>query len=87
MKRMLALIPVTLLMRCSASPALAQRQSSPVNVAIDGIIVQVPISVADNICGVDVQVLAQQRGDEDVKCEADSGALADVPSGSLAQRQ
>ncbi len=57
------------------------------NVAIDDIIVQVPISVADNICGVDVQVLALQRGDEDVKCEADSGALPDVPSRSLDQRQ
>ena len=57
------------------SSGLAQRQSSPVNVAIGDIIVQLPIAVADNICGVDVQVLPQQRGDEDVVCEADSSTL------------
>ena len=45
------------------------------NVAIGDIIVQLPIAVADNICGVDVQVLPQQRGDEDVVCEADSSTL------------
>jgi hypothetical protein len=44
------------------SSGLAQRQSSPVNVAIGDIIVQLPIAVADNICGVDVQVLPQQSG-------------------------
>ncbi len=85
MKRMLASISVALLMVLfAASPALAQNQGNQnglVNVQIGNVIVQVPIGVAANICGVDANVLAQQeQGDEDVACTADADAISEVPA-------
>ncbi len=85
MRRMLALVSVMVLMVAfTAMPALGQNQGNQnglVNVQIGNVIVQVPIGVAANICGVDANVLAQQeQGDEDVACTADADAISEVPA-------
>ncbi len=82
MRRILAVLAVTALMAvATVAPALAQ-QRGIVNVDVDVtdnvLIVQVPIGIAANICGVDANVLAQQRGQQDVACEANAASTADV---------
>jgi hypothetical protein len=54
----------------------APRQSGLVNVALVDVNVQVPVSVAANICGVAINVLATNIDQGSVDCEAiaDSGA-------------
>jgi hypothetical protein len=55
----------------SGTPASAQiTQEGLINVAIDDATVQVPIAVAANICGVAVNVLAQDLRDGDATCDA-----------------
>jgi hypothetical protein len=59
-----------------AAPAGAQNtQQGLVNVAIEDVIVQVPISVAANICDVNVAVLAQVD-DDAAACEATANSTA-----------
>lgn len=88
MRRILAIVSVAALMvMLVATPALAQpRQNGLVNVNISGNNVQVPISVAANICNFDVSVLAQQRNAgtlQDPVCTAGPTAAAQVPPGLL----
>jgi hypothetical protein len=65
-----------------ASPAAAQNQQEGlVNVAIEDVIVQVPISVAANICDVNVAVLAE-IDDEAEACVATADAAARRGPGS-----
>ena len=52
-------------------------QDGLVNVAVDDLTVQVPVSVAANICGVAVNVLARGLNTGDVDCAATSQAGAD----------
>lgn len=85
MKRILALISVAALMvALTAMPALAQpQQRGLVNVNItdvvtlEDVIVQVPIGVAANVCGVQANVLAQGGLQEPVDCTA--ATTADLP--------
>jgi len=68
-----ALISAALVMGVlmSGSPASAQiTQEGLINVAIDDATVQVPIAVAANVCGVAVNVLAQDVRDGDATCDA-----------------
>jgi hypothetical protein len=59
-----------------AVPAGAQNtQSGLVNVAIEDVIVQVPISVAANVCDVNVAVLADVN-DDAAACEATAASTA-----------
>lgn len=61
-----------------AAPAGAQtQQEGLVNVNLEGIDIGVPISVAANICDVDVNVLAEQLSTGGTACVADaeSGAV------------
>jgi hypothetical protein len=48
----------------------APRQEGLVNVALTDIVVQVPVAVAANVCGVAVNVLAQNVNQGSVDCEA-----------------
>jgi hypothetical protein len=66
-----------------AAPAAAQTtQSGLVNIAIEDVIVQVPISVAANVCDVNVAVLAQ-IDDDAAACEATATSTASRgPSGN-----
>ncbi len=76
-----AFLVMAMIIAFTAVPALAQ-QRGLVNVDVDVtdnvLIVQVPIGVAANICGVDANILAQQRGQQDVACEANADSTADA---------
>ena len=72
-----------------ASPAAGQNQQQGlVNVAVEDVIVQVPVSVAANVCDVNVAVLAQVN-DQAAACEAtaDSTATAGPNSNGPPTRQ
>jgi hypothetical protein len=66
----------------AAAPALAQQQEGLVNVNVSdvdvGVIanVQVPVAIAANVCGVAVNVLAEQLPG-DVECEANAESAAE----------
>ena len=51
-------------------------QDINVNASQIPLTVQVPVGVAANICGVDANVLAQQKKDGDVTCDATSSSQA-----------
>jgi hypothetical protein len=63
-------------------PASAQQQEGLINVNVSdidvGVIanVQVPVAIAANVCGVAVNVLAEQLPG-DVQCDADAQSAAD----------
>ncbi len=80
MRRSIAtLAAMAMLVLASAAPALAQ-QSGLVNVEIGDVTIAVPVAVAANICGIDVNVIATQFvGTERTVCEADADAIALVP--------
>jgi hypothetical protein len=59
-----------------ATTAGAANQSGLVNVAIVDNTVQIPIGVAANVCGVAVNVLAQNIANGDTTCRAVAGATA-----------
>jgi hypothetical protein len=73
-----------------AAPAFAQTndQSGLVNVNLQDTTVQAPISVAANICNVDVNVLAQQLTNNAAPCTANPGSTATVtPAGNATNTQ
>lgn len=59
-----------------ATTASAQNQSGLVNVAVVNNTVQIPIGVAANVCGVAVNLLAQNIANGDTTCDAVAGATA-----------
>ena len=81
MKRLIAVLATAAIMASSVvAPALAQEQSGLVNIIIEDNVIAVPVAVAANICDVNVNVIAEQFvGTEDVVCEADADAMAEVP--------
>jgi hypothetical protein len=54
------------------------RQQGLVNVALTDVNVQVPVTVAANVCGVAVGVLAQAANLGDVTCDTTGVSLAEV---------
>ena len=54
------------------------RQRGLVNVALTDVNVQVPVTVAANVCGVAVGVLAQAANLGDVTCDTSGVSLAEV---------
>jgi hypothetical protein len=77
MKRFVAALTATVAMTAVlASPAMAQtQQEGLVNVAIEDVIVQVPVAVAANVCDVNVAVLAEVA-DDAAACEATADSTA-----------
>jgi hypothetical protein len=64
----------------NAETVLVGFSAGQANVIIGDVTVQVPVAVAANICDVNVNVIAEQFvGTEDVVCEADADAMAEVP--------
>ena len=62
----------------AASGAFAQGQEGLVNVSVDDNTVQVPVSVAANVCDLDVNVLARQFvGSDETACEIDQETAAE----------
>jgi hypothetical protein len=64
------------------SAAGAQNQSGLVNVAIVDNTVQIPIGIAANVCGVAVNILAQNIASGDTACDAVAGATATRAGGA-----
>jgi len=64
----------------AAAPAGAQpvTQEGLVNVAITDVGVQVPLSLAANICDVNVAVLVSDLQDDSADCAADATSTADI---------
>jgi hypothetical protein len=61
----------------AAAPASAQiTQQGLINVAVDDATVQIPIAVAANVCGVAVNILAQDVAQGDAICDATGTAVA-----------
>src|SRR5688572_29798984 len=71
-----------------AAPASAQnRQEGLVNVAVEDVIVQVPVAVAANVCDVNVAVLAEVA-DDAAACEATADSMATAgPNSNQRTRQ
>ena len=64
------------------APASADtRQNGLVNLALTNTTVQVPVSVAANVCGVAVNVLASQLAQGPVDCDALGGSEATAERG------
>lgn len=62
----------------AASGAFAQGQEGLVNVSVDDNTVQVPVSVAANVCDLDANVLASQFvGSDKTACEIDQETAAE----------
>ena len=66
----------------AAAPASAQQQEGLVNVAVTDVTVQVPVSVAANICDVNVAVLATQERVGGATCDATAESEASAGPGN-----
>jgi hypothetical protein len=73
---LLAVLAATFAALAGSTTATAQNQKGLVNVAIVDNTVQIPIGVAANVCGVAVNVLAQNIANGDTTCDAVAGATA-----------
>src|SRR5215213_3218391 len=51
-------------------------QNGLVNVNVEDNVLQVPVSIAANVCGIGVGVLSRQLGTSDVECDARSDSSA-----------
>lgn len=87
-KALLAALAATAMLAALASPAAAQsRQEGLVNVAVEDVIVQLPIAVAANVCDLNVAVLSE-IADEAGTCTATADSAASAgPSGNGNVRQ
>ena len=58
------------------SGASAQTQNGLVNLFVSDVTVQLPVSVAANVCAIDVNVLAEDAADGDATCTALAESVA-----------
>jgi hypothetical protein len=65
----------------AAAPASAQQQEGLVNIIVTDVNVQVPVSVAANVCDVNVLVLATQEREGGSQCTATSASVASAGPG------
>jgi len=81
-KKMIAPVVVSLGLTLAASPAGAApnnaRQGGLVNLALQDTVVQVPIGIAANICGVQANILAAGNVAGPVTCNATGNADANA---------
>jgi hypothetical protein len=84
-KPFLGLTLALAMMFAMALPATAQPvdQEGLVNVNLGDVLIQAPIGIAANLCGIAVNVLAEQVRDGDTVCEAttDSDAVFETEDG------
>ena len=52
------------------------KQEGLINVNVEDNVLQVPVSIAANVCGIGVGVLSRQLGTSDVECDARSRSSA-----------
>ena len=86
--RVLCVVVAGVMALAVAVPASAQnRQEGLVNVAVEDVIVQVPVAVAANVCDVNVAVLAEVA-DDAAACEATADSMATAgPNSNQRTRQ
>lgn len=66
----------------AAVPAAAQpEQNGLVNVYVEDVTVQVPVSVALNLCDVNISVLVDTFEDDAAPCHSDGGSIALTETG------
>src|ERR671914_242730 len=85
-----ALAAVTLSLMGATSVSAQPRQNGLVNINVSDNVVQVPVSIAANICGVTVAALVsdlRQEGETTCDALAESGAEATVERGGGGARQ
>ena len=87
-KAALTALAATALVAATATPAAAQsRQEGLVNIAVEDVIVQLPIAVAANVCDLNVAVLGE-IADQAGTCTATADSAASAgPSGNGNVRQ
>jgi hypothetical protein len=61
---------VAMFMLAFSAPAFAQTQEGLVNVNVSGVLVQVPVGIAANICDTNVNALAEQLRLGGAECDA-----------------
>ena len=88
MRMLMAALAATAAAVVMAAPASAQNtQEGLVNVAVEDVIVQVPVAVAANVCDVNVAVLAEVQ-DDAAACEATADSMATAgPNSNQPTRQ
>jgi hypothetical protein len=80
--RLSALVAAVATSLCiAAAPASAQQQEGLVNIVVSDVTVQVPVSVAANLCDVNVLVLATQERTGGAECTADAVSIASAGPG------
>jgi hypothetical protein len=77
----IASVVATTALAVGAGPASAQQQEGLVNIFVSDVTVQVPVSVAANVCDVNVLVLATQERTGGAQCQADAQSLASAGPG------
>ena len=86
MKRILVLLTLTGMLSFGAAvPAVAQGNRAGdtlVNVQISDVEVLIPVSVAANLCDINVNVLADQVHSGDTDCEATAESIASPGTGT-----
>ena len=88
-KLLIACAITTAGLAAGAAPASAQNQEGLVNVAVEDVTVQVPVSVAANVCDLNVVALGELQ-DEGGTCVATSDAAASAgasPDGGPANQE
>lgn len=75
MRKLMAILAMAMLLAFSAAPAMAAKQEGLVNVNVEDVVVQVPIGVAANVCGVNAAILAEQTVEDAPVCDAEATAL------------
>ena len=81
--RLTAVVSVVALSMAFAAPAQAQNQAGDtlVNVQISGLIVQAPITLAANLCDLNVGILARQARQGGAECTATPESIATSGNG------
>jgi hypothetical protein len=77
-----AMVTAALTFGVAASSANAQTQEGLVNVNVSGVVIQVPVSVAANLCDINVNVLSGPQIDLPAECEATAESIATPGTGS-----
>jgi hypothetical protein len=75
-KLLIASVVATTALAVGAGPASAQQQEGLVNIIITDVTVQVPVSVAANLCDINVAILATQERAGGAECDADARSVA-----------
>jgi hypothetical protein len=80
-KLLVATVVATTAFAVGATPASAQQQEGLVNIIVSDVTIQVPVSVAANLCDINVAILATQERVGGAECEADAESTASAGPG------